>query len=116
MRRADQSFQRIKLLLLKPELIKLGLILLLLLTQKLLLFGDLLFLCFDLFLLLFDGVDQHGSKLAVFHSLDFALRVARRQQRFDLFNLFGGKANIPQTAVFPVKSNRAQPTDDVETA
>ena len=80
-----------------------------------LLTGELLLLSFNYLLLLIHGVEQNHGDAVVLHAFDQALRVVADEQRFDLFDILRAQSDIPHSAVAPIKSNRAQATNDLQT-
>src|SRR5262245_30582814 len=97
---ADNSSQRIQLGLL--------------LFKKLPLLFQLLYLFLYQFLLFLDRVQQNYRNTIVFHALYTLLGVSN-QQRFDLFDVFSNKPEIPSATFLPFESHRMESRDQLET-
>ena len=62
---------------------------------------DLLLLFANLLLLFFEGVDEDGGELIVLDAFDIAFRVAKRQQRLDLFHFLSAESDVFLPILFP---------------
>lgn len=77
-------------------------------------FGFLLPERFDGSLLLLHSLNQHHIQAVILDAFDLSRRVVGHKQWLDLFDLFGGEAEVTLYALFPGKGNGSQAAEEVQ--